>query len=553
MGKIRYVVVSDIHSGCDMSLATALKVSRGQTEGQAFTEDDFKGSIHDHETGLDVKNPDKGQSPVSPVSLCFGDALSSLLERHNRKYFGTERAPKQAPVLVLLGDALDLAFASRRHAADTYLFWLAALDPKGAHQPDRLFQPHMIFVPGNHDHSLWTGARLSAEAKQAGSSGYTGLLPCTPSIDPAGAQGDAPPGLQTSVQSPLLSRLNRLVGYDGGVWIRYPNLTLRPTPAEGVTADPDHAMVLHHGHFCELTYRAMSAFHDELRGVSRMDSITVQDLSVENANWINFGWSTFGESRRLSTDVATLYEDLLSTTEAHFMRDRIALMLADAIQRHAPMSGDANFRRMMRYAIGAAVDVVFGNIGDSERSSQLEVLTPSGVNSLRWYIEGPVLRQLKQDLSGTVPDKLSFIFGHTHKPFDDSLVPEGDMANVFVCNIGGWYLDSARLDSREGARVLFIDDDLNAVTVSLFHTPANSKPKDPHVQLVSRPDEAGDAFAREIQGFVDDCVEADPDKGGDINLWSRLSYVASAEYERRQQMILDRIDDIEEEAEAWVI
>lgn len=235
------------------------------------------------------------------------------------------------------------------------------------------------------------------------------------------------------------------------------------------------------------------------------------------------------------------------------MRDRIALMMADAIQRHAPMSGDATFRRMMRYAIGAAVDVVFGNIGDTERSSQLAVLTPSGVNSLRWYVEGPVRRQLEDDLKGKVPDDMSFVFGHTHKPFDDSLVPHGDGANVFVCNIGGWYLDSARLDSREGARVLFIDDDLNAVTVSLFHTPANGKPKDPHVQLVSRPDKGGEAFARDIQAFVDDSEEDHPDKGGNINLWSRLSSVASVEYERRQQMILDRIDDIQEEAEAWVI
>lgn len=479
LAQIRFLGVSDLHSGAAASLATGLRED-GRTTAPATT---------------------------SPVALAFGAAVRALLTRHNQQYFGQDKAAESAPTVILLGDVLDLAFSSRADAAETYLSWLRGFT---GGQTD-FFAPDMIMLPGNHDHSLWTGARLAAEAEALASGGDAALMLATPA-----ATGDGLPG-------PMMTALNRRAGFGGTVTMRYPNFAL-------VDKDRDRAVMLHHGHFIDATYRAMTSLNDMLTGCPRPD-ITAAQMADENANWIDFGWSSFGQASDLSRDVVTLYSGLAVGSEAHHLRQRMARGIAGKLAPHLPMGGQDRMKTVLRYAVMGALDATLGAYADEDRIGVNSALSPAGIAGLRAYIDGPATGQLTQEL-GKLPQDLTFVFGHTHKPFTDTLIPGTSGPVVHVGNTGGWYLDSPRLNGREGVALLLIDDDLNVVLLHCFATPVNGVPLKPEVRLVSRHNQGGEAFAAEIAGFM----AADPD------LWNGLSATAAREYEIRQNVILDMLN-----------
>jgi hypothetical protein len=111
-------------------------------------------------------------------------------------------------------------------------------------------------------------------------------------------------------------------------------------------------------------------------------------------------------------------------------------------------------------------------------------------------------------------------------------VPKGGGPVVQVCNTGGWYLDSPRLNGREGVSLILIDEALNVVSVHCFATPENGKATSVSVRLVSHHSADGAAFAAEVERYV----------AADQPIWDALSATAAAEYERRQNVILDMLN-----------
>tara|TARA_R110002096_G_scaffold155130_15_gene319436 strand:+ start:2126 stop:3604 length:1479 start_codon:yes stop_codon:yes gene_type:complete len=479
VAQLRFLGVSDLHSGAAASLATHLA-------------DDGRDTV---------------PGTTSAVAAAFGLAVRALLTRHNQQYFGQAKADDRAPTVILLGDALDLAFSDRADAATCYLSWLRGLTGGET----GYFAPDMVMLPGNHDHSLWTGARLAAEAGALAQGGDAALARATPALTGHGLPG------------PMMTALNRRAGFSGSVTLRYPNFALYDKAR-------DRAVILHHGHFIDATYRAMTSLNDLLTGCPRPD-VSAADLADENANWIDFGWSSFGQASNLSRDVVTLYSGLAVGSEAHHLRQRMARGIANQLAPHLPMGGQDRLKTLLRHGVLGALDATMGAYADEDRIGVSEALSPGGIAGLRGYIDGPATRQLTDEL-GARPDDLTFVFGHTHKPFVDTLVPDRSYPVIQVGNTGGWYLDSPRLNGREGAALLLIDAELNVVLLHCFATPVNGVAMTPEVRLVSRPDEGAEAFAAEIAGFV----AADP------AIWQALSATAAREYEVRQNMILDLLD-----------
>lgn len=447
-----------------------------------------------------VNNKGERTNPVepSPVALAFGNAVQAMLGRHKQ----AQLRETNPPTIVLLGDIMDLAFCDRNDAAQSYVGWLKGF----AGDQHDLFAPDMIFLPGNHDHSLWTAARMAAEEASVSAGGDARMPLCTPAVS-----GKALP-------TAMVSGLNRMAGFSGEVELRYPNFALHD-PSSG------RCVAFHHGHFLESTYRAMSLAHDMLTGVARLH-LTSAQLSDENANWIDFGWSSFGQSSDLSRDVVTLYSGLSVSSEAHHLRQRMARAIAKNIAPKLPMGGKDRMRTALRYGILAALDASFGAFSDEERASISHVMSESGIAGLRAYIDGPLVGQLREEL-GHIPPELTFVFGHTHKPFADALVP-GKGPVVQLCNTGGWYLDSPRLNGREGVSLVLVDDALNVVSVHCFATPVNGACGKVEVRLVSHHTPDGVAFAAEIEGLVT----------ADAAIWSELSEVAAREYNLRQNLLL---------------
>jgi len=121
------------------------------------------------------------------------------------------------------------------------------------------------------------------------------------------------------------------------------------------------------------------------------------------------------------------------------------------------MSGDVN-------------DVCYVCLSDlhlGEPDSILTPLEPSGdeVDPSR---VGPVQRQLRDEL-GYIPDDLTFVFGHTHKPFEDVLDRPSGGGRVNVFNTGGWAIDSIEPSGAVGASILLLNERLDVACLRIFN------------------------------------------------------------------------------------
>lgn len=487
---LRYVCLSDLHAGADASLVTPLAGDTNQGK----------------------------KNGISSVTASFVNAVHGFLDAYPKGV--ASNSGKALPQLVLLGDMLDLAFSDRGKASEIFGGFLSVFaGPNGAdHNAKKRFQDKLIVIPGNHDHSLWTGSRYAYEARKIGSGDKAGsdrLLRATKAFSST-----------PYMQCPLIDRIAKQVGLKGKSDLRYPNF--------GTTSkDGKKAVVFHHGHFIEGTYRLMSTIAGVLAGQERL-SLTVEQLSSENANWIDFGWSTFGDATSVGDDITALYEYLSVGSEAHILKSRIANAIEPLIASRLPMGGERKVQQLVRMTLMALIDATFVTYSDNERFSQTHFLSPSSLAGLAWYLAEPTKTQIKKELSA-VPEDLTFIFGHTHKPFEDSLVVDGFNGPVPTCNTGGWMLDTPRLDGKEGASLVLVDDDHNVVSIRMFQTSEASRTQNGIARLVSSPCKSGEAFLEKVNFTL----------GETTDLWLTLAGTANDAYKSRQEYLLEHTHSID--------
>ncbi len=132
---VRYVCISDLHLGAENSLLS---------------------NVAPGETTVDLGAP-------SEVLVQLVDALAALLGRLSA---GTE-APK--PTLVLNGDILELALARDEVALGVFTQLLELVFER-----HDLFDPVVVYLPGNHDHPLWGSDFDSAHANTNGNGNGNG-------------------------------------------------------------------------------------------------------------------------------------------------------------------------------------------------------------------------------------------------------------------------------------------------------------------------------------------------------------------------------------------
>ena len=477
---IRYICLSDLHSGALTSLLTDL--SEAGDEGRL--------------SALPKK--------ASALTQAFGAAFDAFL--------GHASASADAPPqLILLGDVLDLQFSRRSDATASALGFLRILSETGR------LSGEVIATAGNHDHAIWTDARQSLDAHA-----FTLSPEDTEYREATPAFSRAP-----EARSRLLDALLKEAGFTG-CDLRYPNLGF---------ANDQRMVFLHHGHFVEREYRLMTSLKDQLSG-HRRGEIDAGKLAAENAGWIDFAWSSFGDAAGLGRDAERLYQNLLTTTGFRRLTANWSDKAADALGERLPMSGNVSMREALRKLSRVGFDMTLGAFRDTERYAEVEALTPGGLEGLLWYLEGPAARQIREELGGpqTVfrpPRDSTFVFGHTHKPFSERFRVPGYGAPVKVYNTGGWTLNGPRLDNAEGAAMVLIDDQLNTASVRLFSTPRNGTVPLAHVEMLSDGSADAERFRDEIKGWLDASADA----------WRTLAKVAAEAYDLRQRYLLQLTAD----------
>ena len=433
--------------------------------------------------------------------------------------------------LVLLGDALDLSLSPPGRSAEVFETFARALmlGGDGETKPTHLSR-QVFFIPGNHDHSLWTALRYQTETFTEGHEDLSlslqdkGVLTRFAQVTPAFTEPDE------KIQSSIIQEIfSTATGEAFTVPVYYPNMGR-------YSEDTNRAVVFHHGHFIETTYKLLSILVAGFHG-RECGPLSVEQLEKENGNWIDFGWSTVGENGPIGEDVASVYQFLLTGSEEGRLQDRFARTLADNLMNALPLPKTNQVRDAVGIIAKGIIDGTVGKFSQTERLRYTSYLGEASIQGLRDYLTGAVGKQMLDWFGTDQPAQTSFIFGHTHKPFEDQIVvdammpdtPNGESQEMFkspveVYNTGGWILDTSLLSTKEGASIIFIDDDMNVAALRVFNSTADEEPAQPYVHSL----DPGNPMELALRQAVNNHAE----------LWWDAAKTIQSELRIRQELIL---------------
>lgn len=409
MAAIRWVCVSDLHLGALNSVLSPVAA-----DGEA----------------IDPARP-------SPALETFRDTLHAL---------GTGDPPQ----LVVLGDLFELALNSTDDAGRAFGQFVQQL---GIGTDRAVVAPVIRFVPGNHDHHLWVRARGEC---------FLDHVAQLPADQPFPTQPHVTHLLPRNDPFPVRDRLVELLAARGqGATVQvessYPNLGL--TDETG-----SRAVVLSHGHYVEPLYRAMSHLN-QLVGEVRTGLPPVAELEAENGAWIDFFWSSMGDSGDVGGWSRTLYESLQDPAVVHAELGALGRSVA---------SGRARVRSRLEglFAEGVLSGVMAGVLRRERHHP--DVLSPRAEVGLNDYLAGPVATQVAEELGD--PGEISFVFGHTHKPFVERRAVAGRAETVTVMNTGGWVADTPEPEVNKGASLVVVDEELNVAAIRVYRQGTEASP-----------------------------------------------------------------------------
>ncbi len=415
MAYIRYVCLSDTHFGEEDSLLTRV-------------------------------NDDRTVDTSAPSSVL--EALAGCLRALLR-----DNPPGSPVTLILNGDILELALQEVHEAILVFGHFISLVMPPGRELFDEI-----IYLPGNHDHHLWETSRETQYLNYIRDK----LKPDQPLQPPwhttkvfMDMRGE-----DRLVNHTLTVAAHRFGGLAPGapeILTAYPNYGVLRTGPAGA-----RAAVFHHGHFIEAIYSAMSAAASYVLPGYQWP-LDIYTLEKENFAWIDFFWSTMGRS---VPGVEQIYESTEDPRKLRALTDH----LSNSIARRRPvpqrwLEGPLLKKMLRKHVVNRLA-------GQQERqqvggAAAGPPLTPESRTGLESYLQRYLRTQMETE-AGLVPETLTFVFGHTHKPFEDALTV-GSLGTLPVFNSGGWIVESAEAVPVRGGAVILIDDDLNAVSLRIYN------------------------------------------------------------------------------------
>jgi UDP-2,3-diacylglucosamine pyrophosphatase LpxH len=451
MTRICYVCLSDLHLGADNSLLTHLTPN---------------GSKGRNPANVDPSKP-------SRVLRELAASLQALL----RPEAGEPKA-----TLILNGDLLELAFSQDNLAIMAFERLLELLFPE---RGEPLVDSKIVFIPGNHDHHLWETAREMQYAK------YVQRHP----------PGDAlkAPWHATAMFSPKHASATLL----NGVAQRYPHMS--EAGVEILTVYPNYALmnketkclIFSHGHFTESIYMLMSTLANLLYPHRKDKPKATWDAEAENFAWIDFFWSTLGRSGAAGKDVEHLYEMLLVPRRKEVLAKQLA-----GIVGHELLGGAGG---LLAFLLRPIIGGLLARAGGLEKTRTGKPLSDDARKGLGFFLErlvrGQFLAERDVELEGAAKE-VTFIFGHTHKPFSAKMDFKGFPPKVSVYNTGGWVVDSEKPDVSHGGAIVLVDDDLNAVCVRMYNETKDGRAQAVRVE-VAEPASGSNALFEYVSSTVD--------------------------------------------------
>ncbi|MGD0972367.1 MAG: metallophosphoesterase [Desulfobaccales bacterium] len=425
---IRYVCLSDLHLGAELSLLTSLM------------------------PGTSPGSPQVDPKQASPV---MGDLMNCL------RYLIKDQSPK--PTLILLGDILELALANDSDAAMVFERFLELAMTEGG---ELLFEK-VFYIPGNHDHHLWESARETQYVSN--------YLPTTKPetkldipwhttkifMELEENQNQVP----SFFLNALLDRYDDVVRYDHLKSLKintaYPNL--------GLIKD-NRCIVFHHGHFVESIYQLMTTLKNLIFPAQKALIRTVDDLEAENFAWIDFFWSTLGRSGDWGKDVEIIYDKMQDATQFRTLIEN----LANGLAAKYGIPGMDISGWLGNKITKAIVDAMVDKLVFPERAQAGETdkpLSQDAETGLQNYVNGPLKIQIDEECETRhlyLPQEITFVFGHTHKPFEEPRTFPKLGNGVPVYNTGGWVVETKETSPLHGGAVLLLNEKLDVACTCIM-------------------------------------------------------------------------------------
>lgn len=442
MPDIRYVCLSDMHLGADNSILTAIK----------------PGSIE-----TDTLRP---SAVMNQLALCLRDLIA-----HNES--------SEKPTLILNGDILEMALTDVNKAAMVFERFIELVFPPDG---DALFKKDILFFPGNHDHHIWESAR------------ETGYLHYICGLQP-GAAIEAPDHTTKMlhpelVREPFLTSLLQIYPHlqDATVNIAYPNYAL-------VNPDGQKCIIFSHGHYVESIYSLMTSLNTMVFPDRKRPSL-IWELEAENFAWIDFFWSTLGRSGDVGQDIGLFYAKLQDNKQVEkLIANFITTWLAHTRQFKL-------LEGLETRGLEWVVNFIFNKLHPLEKQRTDAALSADALRGLQWFAQGVLLEQLKAENNSAIPPDIAFLFGHTHKPFQQEMSFTGYPAPLKVYNSGGWVVDTVNISPLHGASLLLIDESLATVALRMYNQAINPQDYTVRVEELTLPGVANSAFYTRLNSIV---------------------------------------------------
>jgi hypothetical protein len=420
MSDIRYVSLSDLHLGAENSLLTRLtSVSR------------------------DAANLKADPTTASDVMVQLANCLRLLISQNHGP---------QKPTLILNGDALELALADVNIAAMVFERFMELTMKPG----DELFDKTIYYNPGNHDHHLWETARETQYIEEYLASTKWGDHLNAPWHTTNMFLGEYDP-VPCYLLDSLMARYEPKYqdGAQPQFFVVYPNFGVR-------SADGQKCVVFSHGHYIESIYRLMTSLRSTLFP-DRTEPDIIWELESENFAWVDFFWSTLGRSGEFGADVELIYDKLQEDVQLKMLVSNLAGGIA------AKYSLPWVSRSVEHVILTSVLNFFLNKVAIREVKRTDVALSEDAESGLRQFLERFLLKQIQTDNAGSIPSDVTFIFGHTHKPFEEVRPYAGYGSGVKVFNNGGWVVDSMVSAPLKGGAVILVDEDLNTASVRIYN------------------------------------------------------------------------------------
>ncbi len=445
MAELKYVCLSDFHLGAVYSILTNFDVKLGKVD-----------------------------TTKSSQSL---SAFAEALHQYLPPICGTE-----LPTLILMGDVLDLSFSDMHTTVDAFQQFVEMVFPK---DKPPLFQKKILFLPGNHDHHLWESEKDRFFVQQLERFRASKAVPNIKEV----TRLVNPPQINSYLLTTVIQSYDHLKDFE--ISIAYPNLGF---------VNKDRMVLLHHGHFIESAYRLMTTIGDWIFD-NKFQKQTVENIEKVNGSWIDFAWSTLGTSGEIGTDTIKFYDLMQDGAALHQFLGNLAQKIADELLPYLPSNGLPKVHEYSVEAIRGLLDVIIERGAELERNSYLEVLSQGSFEGLKWYLNNPIYEQLLDDVGDSWPDDISFIFGHTHKPFEDELPLEKYKLPVKIYNTGGWVLDVPKMVRPQGSAMVLIDENLQIASLRLFNDPVNGVMPPVEIKGTGGYPDENNSFLKEMERY----------------------------------------------------